>query len=172
MGIVILSVLAVALFIIAIYAILIPRIEKNSMERKKEMISELTNTAWNLINEYNKEVKDSLISIEDAQEYAASRVSEMRYGKEQKDYFWIIDMSPKMIIHPYRPELNGTDLSDYTDPKGKKLFVEAVKLVKEDREGFIDYMWQWKDDSSRIVPKLSYVKEFPEWGWIIGTGFT
>ena len=170
LGIVIPSVLAVALFIIAIYAILIPRIEKNSMERKKEMISELTNTAWSLIDEYNKEVKDSLISIEDAQKYAASRVSEMRYGKEQKDYFWIIDMSPKMIIHPYRPELNGTDLSDYADPKGKKLFVEAVKLVKEDGEGFIDYMWQWKDDSSRIVPKLSYVKEFPEWGWIVGTG--
>jgi len=31
-------------------------------------------------------------------------------------------------------------------------------------------MWQWKDDSARIVPKLSFVKGFAPWGWILGTG--
>ncbi|MCA1746955.1 MAG: cache domain-containing protein, partial [Bacteroidales bacterium] len=67
-------------------------------------------------------------------------------------------------------ELNGTDLSDYQDPDGKRLFVEAARVVAEQGEGYIDYMWQWKDDSTRIVPKLSYVKGFEPWGWIVGTG--
>lgn len=31
-------------------------------------------------------------------------------------------------------------------------------------------MWQWKDDTAHIVPKLSFVKAFKPWGWIIGTG--
>ena len=31
-------------------------------------------------------------------------------------------------------------------------------------------MWQWKDDSLHIVPKLSYVKIFKPWNWVIGTG--
>ena len=31
-------------------------------------------------------------------------------------------------------------------------------------------MWQWKDDSLNIVPKLSYVKIFKPWNWVIGTG--
>jgi PAS domain S-box-containing protein len=31
-------------------------------------------------------------------------------------------------------------------------------------------MWQWKDDPGNIVPKISYVKEFKPWGWVIGTG--
>jgi PAS domain S-box-containing protein len=75
-----------------------------------------------------------------------------------------------MIMHPYRPELVGSDLNDYQDPDGKLLFVESVKTVSEQGEGFIDYMWQWKDDSTRIVPKLSYVKAFEPWGWIVGTG--
>ncbi|MCP5107563.1 MAG: PAS domain S-box protein, partial [bacterium] len=35
---------------------------------------------------------------------------------------------------------------------------------------YMEYMWQWKDDATRIVPKLSYVKHFKPWGWIIGTG--
>ncbi|MCK5520108.1 MAG: cache domain-containing protein, partial [Candidatus Marinimicrobia bacterium] len=28
----------------------------------------------------------------------------------------------------------------------------------------------WKDDSTKIVPKLSFVKGFKQWGWVIGTG--
>ena len=31
-------------------------------------------------------------------------------------------------------------------------------------------MWQWKDDSLQIVPKLSYVRIFKPWDWVIGTG--
>ena len=37
-------------------------------------------------------------------------------------------------------------------------------------QGYVDYMWQWKDDSLNIVPKLSYVKIFKPWNWVIGTG--
>jgi len=48
--------------------------------------------------------------------------------------------------------------------------VESVQAVSGTGEGFVDYMWQWKDDDTRIVPKLSYVKEYKPWGWIVGTG--
>lgn len=140
------------------------------MNKKKEMIRELTNTAWSLIKEYDDEYKDSLITLEEAQRLAAKKIGKMRYGAEGKDYFWITDMQPVMIMHPYRPELNNSLLDDYTDPQGVRLFIEAVKVVKTTGEGFINYMWQWKDDSTQIVPKLSYVKGFKNWGWIIGTG--
>ena len=36
--------------------------------------------------------------------------------------------------------------------------------------GYVDYQWQWKDDPGHIVPKISYVKGFAPWGWIVGTG--
>ncbi len=87
-----------------------------------------------------------------------------------KDYFWINDMHPRMVIHPYRTDLNGQDLSDYTDPEGKRVFVDFVDLVKRQGAGYMQYMWQWKDNKGRILPKLSYVKGFTPWGWIIGTG--
>ncbi|EIM64731.1 cache domain-containing protein [Desulfobacter postgatei] len=164
------SILTILLFITSIYVILIPSFEKNMMNKKKEMIRELTNTAWSLIKEYDDEYKDSLITFEEAQRLAAKKIGKMRYGTEGKDYFWITDMKPVMIMHPYRPELNNSMLDDYTDPQGVRLFIEAVKVVKTMDEGFINYMWQWKDDSTQIVPKLSYVKGFENWGWIIGTG--
>lgn len=76
-------------------------------------------------------------------------------------------------MHPYRPELVGRDLNDYTDREarsGKKLFVEAVEIVKEQKQGYLKYLWQWMDDPSRSEPKLSFVRSIPEWGWVLGTG--
>ena len=164
------SILAIILFVISIYAIIIPVFERNMLDRKKEMIAELTNIAWSLLEEYNAEYNDSLLRLSEAKSIAAAKIKEIRYGKEKKDYFWITDMQPQMIMHPYKKELVGKNLNDYADPEGKKLFVEAVNIVKEKGEGYVDYLWQWKDDSTRIVPKLSYVKGFDEWGWIVGTG--
>lgn len=164
------SILAIALFVLSIFLLILPSFERNIMERKKEMISELTNTAWSLLEEYHQEYLDSNYTLEEAQGIASSRIEKIRYGSENKDYFWITDLHPTMIMHPYTLELVGTDLTEYKDPNGKRLFVEAAGLVTEQGEGFIDYMWQWKDDSTRIVPKLSYVKGFKPWGWIVGTG--
>ncbi len=170
LSIVILSFLAVALFILSIFIVILPRFEKTILDGKKEMISELTQSVCSLIEEYHQEAETFQLSLDSAQNMALERVQKMRYGQELKDYFWIIDLHPNMIMHPYRPELVGSDLNNYKDPNGKLLFVESVNTVSEQGEGFIDYMWQWKDDSTRIVPKLSFVKAYEPWGWIVGTG--
>lgn len=164
------SLLAIGLFIATIFAVILPSVEKNSMQEKKTMISELTNTVWSLIEEYHREELAGTLSGDSARRLAAERIGQIRYGDEYKDYFWIITREPVMVMHPYRPELEGTNLTGYTDPGGKALFAEAAALVEKQGEGYVDYLWQWKDDSARIVPKLSYVKGFDPWGWIVGTG--
>jgi len=169
-SIVVPSILAVSLFILSIFVIILPHFEKTILNGKKEMISELTHSVCSLIEEYQQEAVAKQISLDSAKTMALGRVGKMRYGDELKDYFWIIDTHPNMIMHPYRPELVGSDLSNYKDPDGKLLFVESVNTVSDQGEGFIDYMWQWKDDSTRIVPKLSYVKAYEPWNWIVGTG--
>lgn len=169
-SIVVLSLLTVGLFVLSIFLVILPRFEKTILDGKKEMISELTRSVCSLIEEYHQEAESFRFTRDSAQAIALDRVREMRYGQELKDYFWIIDMHPRMIMHPYQPELVGADLNTYKDPNGKLLFVESVEVVSEDGEGFVDYMWQWKDDSTRIVPKLSYVKAYESWGWIVGTG--
>ncbi len=140
------------------------------MNGKREMIRELTNSAWSILAKYENDEKNGVLTREEAQKTAVSRIQYLRYGEENKDYFWITDMYPTMIMHPYRQDLNGTDLTDFSDPHGKKMFVEFVNTVRASENGYVDYMWQWKDDSLTIVPKLSYVKIFKPWGWIIGTG--
>jgi PAS domain S-box-containing protein/putative nucleotidyltransferase with HDIG domain len=62
------------------------------------------------------------------------------------------------------------DVSEFKDSNGKRLFFEMVQVVQRQGAGYVDYLWQWKDDPAKIVPKISYVKEFVPWGWVIGTG--
>ena len=103
------------------------------------------------------------------QERVANFIGVLRYGPENKDYFWINDMHPRMIIHPYKPQLNGKDLSASKDPNGKRLFVEFVRVCREKGEGFVEYYWP-KYGADKPQPKLSFVKLFKEWNWVIGTG--
>ncbi|MBN1197895.1 MAG: cache domain-containing protein [Bacteroidales bacterium] len=163
---------AIILFVIAFYAVILPAYERSIMERKAEMIRELTNSAWSVLQKYHQDEITGVLSPADAQQEAASRIEYLRYGSEGKDYFWITDLHPEMVMHPYRKDLNGMDLSYFTDPRGKRLFVEMVDSATHSShgEGFVEYMWQWKDDSTQIVPKLSFVKLFKPWGWVIGTG--
>ena len=82
-----------------------------------------------------------------------------------------------MIMHPnYSKEdmpkwYQKNGLSDYEDKKGKKLFVEAAKVCKKDKEGYVDYHWTKPgEDKNKSFPKLSYVKLFEAWNWVLGSG--
>jgi PAS domain S-box-containing protein len=164
------AILTFALFFGLIFAVIIPTMKKNIIERKKEMIRELTQAAWSELAGLHEQEKQGALSQAAAQQAAIARIQNMRYGDDGKDYFWISDTQTRMVMHPYRPELNGQSLLDYADPSGKKLFVEHAKVVREKGDGYVEYLWQWKDDEKRVVPKLSYVKGFAPWGWIVGTG--
>ena len=167
------TLIAAILFAASSFSIIVPLFHRSIMNQKKETIRELTRTAASAIAFYIHQEQSGQMSRSDAQAEAAAEISELRYGNENKDYFWITDMHPVMVMHPYRSELAGQDLSDYTDREdksGKKLFVEFVNLVQRNGEGYLKYEWQWKDDPTRSAPKLSYVRKIPEWNWIIGTG--
>jgi cation transport regulator ChaB len=61
------------------------------MNGKREMIKELTNSAWSILSKYESDERNGLITREEAQKIAASRIEFLRYGEESKDYFWITD---------------------------------------------------------------------------------
>lgn len=161
---------AVILFAFTIFLVFIPAFERSLMDGKRVLIKELTQSAWSVLEHYDEKARKGEISTEEAKALAIDQIKNLRYGPDMKDYFWINDLTPTMIMHPYRPDLNGTDISSFADPHGKRLFVEAVKVAKESGSGYIDYMWQWMDDPGKIVPKISYVRYFKPWGWVIGTG--
>jgi len=165
-----LLVIVLLLFTAFVFLWVVPTTKQAVMKQKQEQIRFLVQNAVSLLNEYYQEEQRGKLTREAAQQQVLQRIKDLRYGPEGKDYFWINDFGPQMVMHPFRPDLDGKDLSGFKDPQGTALFVEFVQACRDRGQGFVEYMWQWKDDKSRIVPKLSYVQAFEPWGWIIGTG--
>ncbi len=112
---------------------------------------------------------ESLGGTVERQSAAMKALSVMRYGQSGKEYFWLKDIQAKMLMHPHAPQLVGKTLSDLKDPAGKRFFNEMVQIANNYGEGFVTYFWP-KPGSEKPVPKVSFVKEYKPWGWIIGTG--
>jgi len=137
---------------------------------KEIQVTELVRVGESILEHYHNLEQSGELSREEAQQAAIEAIKGMRFGDRGEDYFWINDFGPRMIMHPFRPDLDGTDISTVQDPDGLRLFVEFVRTVEREGSGFVPYQWQYYDDTNRIEPKISYVSGFEAWGWIIGTG--
>jgi methyl-accepting chemotaxis protein len=135
------------------------------------MIREKTDKTRNLVEVAYKIVEHAYgmtdLPEADRKQYALKTIKAMRYNTD--DYLWINDSQPVMIMHPIKPALDGKDLSEMKDPHGKRLFVEFASVCREKGEGVVGYYWP-KPGQEEPVEKLSYVKVFKPWDWIIGTG--
>ncbi|WP_165219126.1 methyl-accepting chemotaxis protein [Affinirhizobium pseudoryzae] len=137
-------------------------------KERKSALAFMNANALSVLKMYHEQEKSGLLSREQAQEAAKKVIATMRYDNGS-GYFWINDMHPKMVMHPIKPELNGTDLTQNKDPNGKFLFVEFVNTVKKSGQGFVDYDWP-KPGAEQPVEKYSHVAGFEPWGWVVGTG--
>lgn len=151
----------------AVFAWVYPRFRKTVYEAKYIKTRHLVETASTLVDHYVKLAESGAMTSSEAQTAAKNAVKTLRY--DENDYFWINDMTPVMIMHPMKPELDGKDLSQVKDKKGTHLFVEFVKTCRKSGSGFVKYYWP-KPGQSEPAPKISFVSLIPQWGWVIGSG--
>lgn len=164
LGILILS----AVFgIAALTSIFLYSERKLIIEERQSNVRQTIEVAHSLVVHYHSLIEQTKLSEDEAKQAAMKAIRTLRYG--DGEYIWINDMQPKMLMHPIKPELEGKDLSTTKDPMGKFLFNEFVDVVKAKGSGFVFYMWP-KPGQEKPVQKVSYVKGFAPWGWVIGSG--
>ncbi len=156
--------------IILVFAIIIPKSKDIHFSHQKEFIEQYTEMAVSILEDHNELAERGVFTAEESKELALNHIRELRHGRDEKNYFWIIDTRPVVIMHPYRTDMEGMDVSDYQDNEGTHLFNEMVELAEEKGEGYVSYYWQFKDQPEIVAEKLSYIELFEPWGWIIGTG--
>ncbi len=166
--------------------------EKNILiSEKKSKLVNIVEIPYSLVESEYKAFTDGKIDEKTAKENAINAIKKLRYDKT--NYIWINDDTlphPKMIMHPIATSLDGkvlnaekfncaTDL-EYSNNQvvktdGKKnLFQSFVEVVNKGNSGFVGYLWpKSKADGTNteeLYEKLSYVKKFDKWGWVIGSG--
>jgi methyl-accepting chemotaxis protein len=140
----------------------------SSERERKAGLAQMNDVALAVLKKYQALETSGAMTREQAQTEAKAIVGTMRYG-DGSGYLWINDMLPRMVMHPIKPEMNGSDLTQNKDPNGKFLFVEFANMVKANGKGFVDYYWP-KPGAEQPVEKFSHVAGFAPWGWIVGTG--
>ncbi|MEO5347400.1 MAG: bacteriohemerythrin [Magnetococcus sp. YQC-9] len=140
------------------------------IEDRQTKTKQLVDTAFDVLLFYHARQTAGEMTQTQAQEAAKGILRTFNYGDPALDYFWINDMTPKMIMHPIKPQMEGKDIGDIKDHYGKSYFLEFVDVVKKQEAGFVSYHWTNPQEPDKPKSKLSYVMGFKPWGWIIGTG--
>lgn len=154
----------VALLMVA--ALLLQGQYRQLLEDRQVKTRHVVEVAFGVIEAWHRREFSGELSRDLAQAGAIDTLRGLRY--QGNEYFWINDLAPRMVMHPMKPELEGKDLSKITDPNGKAIFLEFVRATRTD-SGMVDYLWP-KPGQDKAVAKISYVKEFAQWGWIVGSG--
>lgn len=158
---------AVILVLGGLLGYFIPVVGDSLMTEKQVATQSVVDVAYSVIADFAKLAEDGKMTEEEAKKGAISAVAAMRYSGNE--YFWINDMNQVVIVHGVKPALNGKDLSDMKDENGVYIFREMVNVSKKAGQGFVHYSWP-KAGSDTAVPKVSYVKLYKPWGWIVGSG--
>ncbi len=153
--------------LIVLFAVLLINGKSQMLGDREDKVRNLVEVAHATVAYYEKEAREGRMAVDDAKKAAIGTLRAMRYDKVE--YFWINDLNDLMVMHPIKPELDGKVLNQLKDKNGKLLFVEFNNMVKKNGAGFVDYLWP-KPGSEEGVPKISYVKGFEPWGWVIGSG--
>ncbi|MCB0729688.1 MAG: methyl-accepting chemotaxis protein [Ignavibacteriae bacterium] len=154
-------------FALFLFLEVIPDIKTSMFEDKQINVKQTVEVAYGIIQNYNTVYLEGKLSLEDAQAGALKQIEKLRFASD--NYFWVNDDYPNMIMHPFKPELNGKSLRETKDPNNVYLFNEMAEVCKKYGEGYVNYSWP-KPGYDKPIPKISYVKMFDKWNWIIGAG--
>lgn len=161
------SLATIALVTAVNFLYLLPDLEKKVLAEREATLKSVVDLPVALLAEYDQRAKQGEFSLAEATERAKARIRLLRYAGNE--YFWINDLKATVIMHPVKPELEGHDQSALKDPEGKAVFVEFANTARSGGEGLVRYMWP-KPGSTAAVQKISYVKLYQPWGWVIGSG--
>lgn len=93
---------------------------------------------------------------------------ESKWVIEDKDlYIWANDFDGVITAHP-KKQIKGKNLYRYKDKNGTQLFKEFIDKVKNEKEGWVDYVWA-HPITGKQTSKTSFVIGIGE-NQLIGAG--
>ncbi|MYM74555.1 methyl-accepting chemotaxis protein, partial [Duganella sp. FT134W] len=156
----------VCLCAISVFHIMEAR-ELRYAERKADL-ADVAKAALTIVQGLAADAAAGKLSEAEAQTRAKSVLKSIRYGED--GYLVIIGMDARPIQNPARPDNDGKDLSDFTDPNGFHVFREISRTASSAAgAGYLSYFWL-RPGSAEPSEKLSRIVSFKPWGWALVTG--
>ncbi|WNG53737.1 methyl-accepting chemotaxis protein [Archangium gephyra] len=145
----------------------LPAIRQQLRDDRIRAVRQLVEAGHGILQAYEARVLAGELSPREAQHEAAAMLEGLRYANAE--YYWINDLETRLVMHPFLPGRIGEDMKGYQDMAGKRVFVDIVELARQEGEGAMEYL-ATRPLEPQPIPKVSYVKLFAPWGWVLGTG--
>lgn len=164
MGLVLVGILP---FILGLFFYILPIFENYLMEERKAEVKTSVDLMIGMVDKIRLDAEakhlDKKIMDEDIQNLFRT----MRYNKT--DYFFAYSSKGFGTAHGTKPEFVGTDRSESKDPDGRVYVKDFMALAGKEEGGFVPYKFE-KVIGQKPIDKISYVKYYPAFDWLIGSG--
>ncbi|WP_040567724.1 methyl-accepting chemotaxis protein [Magnetospirillum molischianum] len=135
------------------------------LKERQFAVQSSVDVAHSVLTHYAELEKEGKLPHDDAVRFALDTIRDLRYG--DGEYFFVSDLSGVMMMHPIKKELEGKNLTNIQDKKGRYFYREFFEQTG--KSGYVNYYWP-KPGYEESVEKLSYVKSFTPWNMIILSG--
>ncbi|MBP2228761.1 PAS domain S-box-containing protein [Azospirillum agricola] len=137
-----------------------------TVESYKTRLRDMVTAAVGFIDHVHARADRGEITREEARRLVAEGLQALRYGNE--GYIWATDYDSVIVSHP-SPDYLGRNASMLQDNMGRNILPTIIATARRSGEGFHTYPW-WRPNGDERAPKLSYFRDLPERGIVVGTG--
>jgi len=163
--ILLLALLPVACFLLFIFGYVLPTLHEKLLDAKKASVQAVVDSTMGILNNQVEEIQAGRRTQAMAQERTKALISTMRF--DGANYIYIQGPGPVLLAHPRKDLLNRP--TDGLEPMLAKLFRDLDRVGQDPRGAFFEYQFT-KEGQQGFYPKVTFVKKFQPWGWIIGAG--
>jgi PAS domain S-box-containing protein len=163
---ILLPTLATVFMLFLAYLLFLPKLHDQFLESNKQRIKDQVINAHKILESYNSLVQKKQITLEEAQKLAIETLKGIQYENNKENFFWIHNYNSVPILHP---QFRVSDSALVQDPL-KSPIPRMTRMAIDSGECFFEYNTSWSKGTNQHEEKISYVKCFPAWHWIVGTG--
>ena len=139
---------------------------EQTLEAHKKQLKVIVSMAEAYLDQVFTQVAANQISEAEARKMAFDMLR--HFKSEDGNYLWISSYDYQFLSHP-DDRFHQKDGSERPNGDGTIVLPEIVEYAVKHGEGFYQYRWN-RLSENQALDKLSYVKNYPKWGFVMGSG--
>ena len=142
---------------------------RDAVQHQKQQLQRLVDAATSQVHYFYQRAEQGALTEAQAREQALEVLNAQQFGKD--GYFFVLNQSVDMIGHGQQPAVRGKNFANAVSEDGVTVFSNMSALVTtgQSEGAFFEYQWRAAVESV-AEDKISYVKAFTPWGWVVGSG--
>jgi methyl-accepting chemotaxis protein len=123
------------------------------------------------VHSYATSIGEAVIDMPDDStkiNYIRRAIDPISFYPDNSGYFYVYDFDCVNIAHARQKDLQGQDLFNYTDSRGK-FVIQELSTMAQNGGGYVEFYWI-KPGETGEKRKLGYVEAISNTNYFIGTG--